>query len=73
MENGIQIGAKQKTKKSQAPRSSAADMVSTRTTQIDAKEPKIWSQREIAKLSMAQFDKYESEIDQAIMEGRIAD
>ena len=73
MENGIQIGTKQKTKKSQAPRSSAADMVSTRTTQIDAKEPKIWSQREIAKLSMAQFDKYESEIDQAIMEGRIAD
>ena len=73
MENGIQIGTKQKTKKSQAPKSSAADMVSTRTTQIDAKEPKIWSQREIAKLSMAQFDKYESEIDQAIMEGRIAD
>ena len=73
MENGIQIGTKQKTKKSQAPRSSAADMVSTRTTQIDAKEPKIWSQREIAKLSMAQFDKYESDIDQAIIEGRIVD
>ena len=73
MENGIQIGSKQKTKKSQAPKSSAADMVSTRTTQIDAKEPKIWSQREIAKLSMAQFDKYESDIDQAIMEGRIVD
>jgi hypothetical protein len=72
MENGIQIGTKQKTKKSQAPKSSAADMVSTRTTQIDAKEPKIWSQREIAKLSMAQFDKYESEIDQAVMEGRVA-
>jgi hypothetical protein len=72
MENGIQIGTKQKTKKSQAPKSSAADMVSTRTTQIDAKEPKIWSQREIAKLSMAQFDKYESEIDQAVLEGRIA-
>ena len=72
MENGIQTSSKQKTKKSQAPKSSAADMVSTRTTQIDAKEPKIWSQREIAKLSMAQFDKYESEIDQAVMEGRIA-
>ena len=73
MENGIKIGSKQKAKKSQAPKSSAADMVSTRTTQIDAKEPKIWSQREIAKLSMAQFDKYESDIDQAIMEGRIVD
>lgn len=73
MENGIKIVTERKTKKSQAPKSSAADMVSTRTTQIDAKEPKIWSQREIAKLSMAQFDKYESEIDQAIMEGRIVD
>jgi|TARA_R110000803_G_scaffold104080_2_gene172221 hypothetical protein len=72
MENGIQIGSKPKTKKSQTPKSSAADMVSTRTTEINAKEPKIWSQREIAKLSMVQFDKYESEIDLAIMEGRIA-
>ena len=50
---------------------SAADMVSTKTTSVDTKEPKIWSQREIAKLSMVQFDKYESEIDQAILEGRI--
>ena len=48
-------------------------MVSTRTTQIDSKEPKIWSQREITKLSMAQFDKYEADIDLAIMEGRIVD
>jgi hypothetical protein len=72
MENGIQIGTKQKTRKSQTPKSSAADMVSTRTTEINAKEPKIWSQREIANLSMAQFDKYENEIDQAVMEGRIA-
>ena len=72
MENGIQTGTKQKTRKSQTPKSSAADMVSTRTTEINAKEPKIWSQREIAKLSMAQFDKYENEIDQAVMEGRIA-
>jgi len=73
MENGIKIGSKQKTRKSQAPKSSAADMVSTRTTQIDSKEPKIWSQREITKLSMAQFDKYEADIDLAIMEGRIVD
>ena len=36
MENGIKTSSKQKTKKSQAPKSSAADMVSTRTTQIDA-------------------------------------
>lgn len=71
MENGIKTSSKQKTKKSQAPKSSAADMVSTRTTQIDAKEPKIWTQREIAALSMVQYDKFEQEIDQAIMEGRV--
>ena len=73
MENGIQTKPKQKTRNSQSSKSSAADMVSTRTTQIAAKEPKIWSQREISKLSMAQFDKYESDIDAAIMEGRIVD
>ena len=73
MENGISIGTKQTTKKSQAPKSSAADMVSTRTTQINAKEPKIWSQREISKLSIAQFDRYEKDIDLAVMEGRIVD
>ena len=70
MENGLTTKAKQKTGKSQSTRS-AADMVSTKTTNVDTKEPKIWSQREIAKLSMVQFDKFESEIDQAIMEGRV--
>ena len=70
MENGLTTKAKQKTGKSQSARS-AADMVSTKTTNVDTKEPKIWSQREIAKLSMVQFDKFESEIDQAIMEGRV--
>ena len=46
-------------------------MVSTKTKSIDAKEAKVWSQREIAALSMAQYDKYEKEIDAAIMEGRV--
>ena len=69
MENGIST-KKAKTKKSQ-PKSSAADFVSTKTTTVDAKQPKIWTQREIAALSMNQFDKYEQEIDQAIMEGRV--
>jgi len=72
METGLSTKAKQPTGKSQSARS-AADMVSTKTTNVDTKEPKIWSQREIAKLSMVQFDKYESEIDQAILEGRIVD
>lgn len=50
---------------------SAADMVSTKTKTVDAKEPKIWSQREIAALSMEQYDKYEQEIDLAMSEGRV--
>ena len=69
MESGIST-KKAKTRKSQ-PKSSAADFVSTKTTAVDAKEPKIWTQREITALSMNQFDKYEADIDQAIMEGRV--
>ena len=73
LEKGISTTNAQKRKpsKSQNPDSKAADLVSTRTTQINTKEPKVWSQREISKLSMAEYDKYESEIDQAVMEGRI--
>ena len=70
MENGLSKPAKQKSGKSQSSKS-AADFVSTKTTSIDSKEPKIWTQREIASLSMRDFDKYEAEIDQAIMEGRV--
>jgi len=50
---------------------SAADMVSTKTKTVDAGEPKVWSQREIASLSMDQYDKYEAEIDLAVSEGRV--
>jgi hypothetical protein len=53
------------------PSGSAADMVSTKTKTVDAGEPRIWSQREIAALSMDQYDKYEEEIDLAISEGRV--
>lgn len=53
------------------PSGSAADMVSTKTKTVDAGEPKVWSQREIASLSMDQYDKYEQEIDLAISEGRV--
>ena len=70
MESGITTKSKAKTKQSQ-PKSSAADFVSTKTTAVDAREPKIWTEREIAALSMNQFDKYESEIDEAILEGRV--
>ena len=70
METGITTKSKATTRQSQ-PKASAADFVSTKTTSVDTKEPRIWSEREIAALSMKQFDKYESEIDEAIMEGRV--
>jgi len=50
---------------------SAADMVSTKTTSVEPKSEKIWSEREIAAMSMAEFDKYESEISEAMQQGRI--
>ena len=71
MESGIKTSKKQQPSKSQSSKSSAADMVSTRTTRVDANQPKIWTQREIAALTIQQYDKYEQEIDLAIMEGRV--
>ena len=68
------IGMDVAPKKSNSKRSkkSAADMVSTKTTSVEPKQEKIWTEREIAKMSMAQFDKHEAEISQAMQEGRIA-
>ena len=53
------------------PTQSAADMVSTKTTSVEPKQEKIWSEREIAALSMDEFDRYETEISNAMQEGRI--
>ena len=50
---------------------SAADMVSTKTTTVEPKQEKVWSEREIAAMSMAEFDKHESEISDAMQDGRI--
>ena len=58
-------------KRQSANRNSAADIVSTKTTQIDSAQPKIWTEREIAAMSMDQFDKFEDEINQAMSEGRV--
>ena len=52
-------------------RGSAADMVSTKTTSVDSKQPKIWTEREIAAMSLDKFDKHEDEIRQAMIEGRV--
>ena len=58
-------------RKQSANRESAADIVSTKTTQIDSAQPKIWTEREIAAMSIDQFDKFEDEINQAMSEGRV--
>jgi hypothetical protein len=46
-------------------------MVSTKTTAVDSKAPKIWTEREIAKMSIDDFDKYQEDIQEALSEGRI--
>lgn len=71
LEKGIQVSQSTSKQSQTSTKASAADMVSTKTTTVDAKEAKVWSQREIAALSMADYDKYEKEIDSAIMEGRV--
>jgi hypothetical protein len=61
-----------KAKSSSKPtRKSAADMVSTKTKSIEPTQQKIWSEKEIAAMSVAEFDKYEKEISDAMQEGRI--
>ena len=69
LENGItQTKSQPKPRREQG---SAADMVSTKTTSVDAKQPKIWTEREIAAMSLDQFDRYEDEIKLAMEEGRV--
>ena len=57
--------------KSSSTTESAADMVSTKTTTVEPKQEKVWSEKEIAAMSVAEFDKYEEEISNAMQEGRI--
>ena len=68
----LEIGlAPVKPSQNKSVRSSAADMVSTKTTTVDEKQPKIWTQQEIAALPMAEYDRLEKEIDKAVEEGRV--
>lgn len=60
-----------KMKSSSKKTKSAADMVSTKTTSVEPAQQKIWSEKEIAAMSMAEFDKHESEISEAMQQGRI--
>ena len=60
-----------KTRSSSKTKGNAADMVSTKTTTVEPKQDKVWSEREIAAMSVAEFDKYEKEISDAMQDGRI--
>ena len=68
LETGLSTQTKSQPRK---PQGSAADMVSTKTTTVDAQQPKIWTEREIAAMSLDTFDKYEAEINLAVAEGRV--
>ena len=72
MEVGSSTTVKQQ-KPSSNRQAQASEMVSTKTTSVEAKEAKIWTQEEIAALPMDQFDRLESEIDRALEEGRVRD
>ena len=67
----IGLNTPEKKKSSSKQTKSAADMVSTKTTSVEPTQEKIWSEKEIAAMSMAEFDKYESEISEAMQQGRI--
>ena len=62
----------QKKSNSQKSRKSAADMVSTKTTTVEPQQTKIWTEKEIAAMSMDEFDRHEAEISEAMQQGRIA-
>ena len=68
------IGMDVEPKKSNSKKSkkSAADMVSTKTTTVEPQQEKVWTEKEIAAMSMDQFDRYEAEISEAMQQGRIA-
>ena len=68
MEKGASQPKQQSRKKETG---NAADMVSTKTTAVDAKAPKIWTQREIQSMSLDAFDRHSEEINLALEEGRI--
>jgi len=73
LENNIAIDntTPKKSARSQTSRSEAADMVSTKTTGVEPNQAKVWTQREIASMSMDDYDRFEKEIDLAIREGRV--
>ena len=74
LETGSQTSRprRQSRQSQQSREGSAADMVSTKTTTVDAAQgPKIWTEREITAMSLDEFDAREDEINQAVAEGRV--
>jgi len=74
LENGVQTSRprRQSRQSQQSREGSAADMVSTKTTTVDTdKGTKIWTEREIAAMSLDEFDAREDEINKALTEGRV--
>ncbi len=67
---GIDVPQPDKSNSKQTKKS-AADMVSTKTTTVEPKQEKIWSETEIAAMSMDEFDRHEAEISEAMAQGRI--
>jgi len=69
---GLEVqGVTQSTSNSKQTKQAAADMISTKTTSVDPQQQKVWSEKEIAAMSVAEFDKFEEEISNAMQEGRI--
>ena len=68
----IGIDTVQKKSNSQKSKKSAADMVSTKTTTVEPQQTKVWTEKEIAAMSMDEFDRHEAEISEAMQQGRIA-
>lgn len=71
MERGMSLESPKAQSSQKVSRKDAASLVSTKTTTVDTKQPKIWTTREIAALSMDEYDRLEEEIDQAAKEGRV--
>ena len=72
MESGKgQNSPKRRSNSRQQSPQSAADMVSTKTTNVEPQQKRIWTETEISKMSLDQFDKHEADIRLAIDEGRV--
>ena len=68
---GVDSSPKKKRSNSKPSRKSAADMVSTKTTTVEPRQDKIWTEREITAMPIDEFDKYEDDINRAVSEGRV--